>query len=48
MVGGGHPVSSGGVKKTTGFGIFIVVLGAFFYFYEYFLRISPSVMSPSL
>ena len=44
MVGGGHPVSSGGVKKTTVFGIFIVFLGAFFYFYEYFLRISPSVM----
>lgn len=41
---GGHPVSSGGVKKTTVYGVFIVFLGAFFYFYEYFLRISPSVM----
>jgi MFS family permease len=44
MVGGDHPVSIGGVKKTTAFGVFIVFLGAFFYFYEYFLRISPSVM----
>ena len=29
-------------------GYFIVVLGALFYFYEYFLRISPSVMKPQL
>lgn len=30
------------------FGIFIVVLGAFFYCYEYFLRIAPSVMQTQL
>ncbi len=29
-------------------GYFIVTLGALFYFYEYFLRISPSVMKPQL
>lgn len=30
------------------FGIFIVLLGAFFYCYEYFLRIAPSVMHTQL
>jgi len=29
-------------------GYFVVILGALFYFYEYFLRISPSVMKPDL
>jgi len=29
-------------------GYFIVTLGALFYFYEYFIRISPSVMKPEL
>jgi MFS family permease len=32
------------VHKTSRVGVFIVLLGAFFYCYEYFLRIAPSVM----
>lgn len=35
-------------KKASLFGVFIVVLGALFYCYEYFLRIVPSVMEPDL
>lgn len=37
-----------GVTKITYLGLFIVFLGAIFYFYEYVLRISPSVMKPEL
>jgi MFS family permease len=37
-----------GVTKVTYLGLFIVFLGAIFYFYEYVLRISPSVMKPEL
>lgn len=36
------------MKKTSTFGIFIVLLGALFYCYEYFLRIAPSVMQQDL
>ena len=48
MVGGGKPLVGGGSNKVTLFGVFVVFLGAIFYFYEYFLRISPSVMKPDL
>lgn len=35
-------------KKASRYGVFLVILGAFFYCYEYFLRIAPSVMEPDL
>ncbi len=35
-------------QKASFFGVFIVVLGALFYCYEYFLRIAPSVMETDL
>ena len=36
------------IQKASRFGVFIVVLGALFYCYEYFLRIAPSVMQADL
>lgn len=35
-------------QKASKFGVFLVILGALFYCYEYFLRIAPSVMEPDL
>ena len=35
---------SNAVKKVTLMGLWVVFLGALFYFYEYFLRVSPEVM----
>ena len=48
MAGAISEHDSTGVTKITILGLFIVFLGAMFYFYEYVLRISPSVMKPEL
>src|SRR5687768_14654147 len=37
-----------GVGKASKYGVFLVILGALFYCYEYFLRIAPSVMYTNL
>ena len=41
-------MSSTSISKMSKMGIFIVALGAIFYGFEYFLRVSPAVMKDEL